>query len=125
MLSVVRAFYVKHYKQLKSVRHRNCEQLLRTMFAKISYFPCYFYAEKTMGACGSTQGIRIPKEREFRRAIKLYEIQEVESMTNLFNRNKCFETGTSMTKPLEAPTFSPPHCTVKFSKPNKIQIRPS
>ena len=78
-----------------------------------------------MGVCGSTQGIRIPKEREFRRAIKLYEIQEVESMTNLFNRNKCFETGTSMTKPLEAPTFSPPHCTVKFSKPNKIQIRPS
>ena len=37
----------------------------------------------------------MPKEKRFRRAIKLYEVAEVESMTNVFNRNRCFESGDS------------------------------
>jgi len=37
----------------------------------------------------------MPKEKRFRRAIKLYEVAEVQSMTNLFNRNRCFESGDS------------------------------
>lgn len=39
--------------------------------------------------------LRMPKEKRFRRAIKLYEVAEVQSMTNLFNRNRCFESGDS------------------------------
>ena len=39
--------------------------------------------------------IRMPKEKRFRRAIKLYEVAEVQSMTSVFNRNKCFESGDS------------------------------
>ena len=46
-----------------------------------------------MGACGSN--LRFPNEKEYRRAIKLYEVDEVGSLTNLFNRNKCFESGES------------------------------
>lgn len=45
-----------------------------------------------MGACTSTN-LHLPNERKFRRAIKLYEVGEVKSMTNLLNRNKCFESG--------------------------------
>lgn len=43
-----------------------------------------------MGACAS---VRPPHEKRFRRAIKLYEVGEVRSLTNLFNRNRCFESG--------------------------------
>ena len=39
--------------------------------------------------------MRMPKEKRFRRAIKLYEVAEVQSMTNVFNRNRCFESGDS------------------------------
>ena len=37
--------------------------------------------------------MRPPHEKRFRRAIKLYEVGEVRSLTNLFNRNRCFESG--------------------------------
>ena len=47
-----------------------------------------------MGQCTSA-ALRIPNEKRFRRAIKLYEVTEVQSLTNLLNRNKCFETGES------------------------------
>ena len=47
-----------------------------------------------MGGCTSTS-LKIPSEKKFRRAIKLYEVTEVSSLTNLFNRNKCFENGDS------------------------------
>ena len=43
-----------------------------------------------MGGCAS---MRPPHEKRFRRAIKLYEVGEVRSLTNLFNRNRCFESG--------------------------------
>ena len=39
--------------------------------------------------------MRMPKEKRFRRAIKLYEVAEVQSMANVFNRNRCFDTGDS------------------------------
>ena len=45
-----------------------------------------------MGGCTSSR-MKAPKEKKFRRAIKLYEVDEVQSMTNLLNRNKCFESG--------------------------------
>lgn len=48
-----------------------------------------------MGVCGSSLPMRMPKEKRFRRAIKLYEVAEVQSMTNMFNRNRCFESGDS------------------------------
>ena len=48
-----------------------------------------------MGGCSSTKGLRVPREKRFRRAIKLYEVNEVRSMTNLLNRNRCFESGDS------------------------------
>lgn len=47
-----------------------------------------------MGGCTSTS-LKISSEKKFRRAIKLYEVTEVSSLTNLFNRNKCFESGDS------------------------------
>lgn len=47
-----------------------------------------------MGGC-TASSLRIPSEKKFRRAIKLYEVTEVSSLTNLFNRNKCFEGGES------------------------------
>ena len=47
-----------------------------------------------MGGCTSTS-LKIPSEKKFRRAIKLYDVTEVTSLTNLFNRNKCFESGES------------------------------
>ena len=34
-------------------------------------------------------------EKKFRRAIKLYEVREVAELTNVLNRNKCFESGDS------------------------------
>ena len=37
--------------------------------------------------------MKAPGEKKYRRAIKLYEVDEVQSMTNLLNRNKCFESG--------------------------------
>eukprot|EP00918_Siedleckia_nematoides_P004369 GHVU01009705.1.p1 GENE.GHVU01009705.1~~GHVU01009705.1.p1 ORF type:complete len:483 (+),score=40.22 GHVU01009705.1:246-1694(+) len=46
-----------------------------------------------MGGCSS--GIRVPNEKQFRRAIKLYKVSEVRNLTNLLNRNHCFETGES------------------------------
>ncbi len=45
-----------------------------------------------MGGCTSA-ALRTPREKRYRRAIKLYEVGEVKSLTNLFNRNKCFDTG--------------------------------
>ncbi|KAK2156825.1 hypothetical protein LSH36_204g05024 [Paralvinella palmiformis] len=48
-----------------------------------------------MGGCGSTSAIKIPHEKRYRRAIKLYQVTEVKSLTNLLNRNKCFESGES------------------------------
>jgi len=50
-----------------------------------------------MGGCGSSAvpAMRMPNEKRFRRAIKLYEVAEVQSLTNVFNRNKCFESGDS------------------------------
>jgi len=46
-----------------------------------------------MGGCGSSVPVRMPNEKRFRRAIKLYEVGAVRSMTNVFNRNRCFESG--------------------------------
>jgi len=51
-----------------------------------------------MGGCGSSvplPAMRMPNEKRFRRAIKLYEVAEVQSLTNVFNRNRCFESGDS------------------------------
>ena len=47
-----------------------------------------------MGGCTSSL-TKLPSDKKFRRAIKLYEVEEVYSLTNLFNRNKCFENGES------------------------------
>ena len=47
-----------------------------------------------MGGCTSSV-VKLPSDKKFRRAIKLYEVDEVYSLTNLFNRNKCFENGES------------------------------
>lgn len=47
-----------------------------------------------MGGCSSAT-LKVPHEKKFRRAIKLYEVKEVESMTNLLNRNRCFDSGES------------------------------
>ena len=54
---------------------------------------CFIFSE--MGGCGSTSAIKIPHEKRYRRAIKLYQVTEVKSLTNLINRNKCFESGES------------------------------
>lgn len=48
-----------------------------------------------MGSCQSSNVIRVPHEKRFRRAIKLYEIAEVEQLLNILNRNRCFESGDS------------------------------
>ncbi len=47
-----------------------------------------------MGGCASSN-VKVPHEKRFKRAIKLYEVTEVKSLTNLLNRNKCFESGES------------------------------
>ena len=47
-----------------------------------------------MGGCTSTN-IRLPNEKRYRRAIKLYQVSEVRNLTNILNRNRCFETGES------------------------------
>ena len=59
------------------------------------YTVCAVLLQTRMGGCGSSVPMRMPKEKRFRRAIKLYEVAEVQSMTNVFNRNKCFESGDS------------------------------
>ena len=48
-----------------------------------------------MGSCQSSNYLRVPHEKRFRRAIKLYEVAEVESLVNIVNRNRCFESGES------------------------------
>jgi ankyrin repeat protein len=48
-----------------------------------------------MGSCQSSNVLRVPHEKRFRRAIKLYEVAEVESLVNVINRNRCFESGES------------------------------
>lgn len=49
-----------------------------------------------MGGCHSSKKyLKVPNEKRFRRAIKLYEVSEVESLVNIVNRNRCFETGQS------------------------------
>ena len=45
-----------------------------------------------MGGCSSAN-VRMPQEKRYRRAIKLYEVAEVMTLTNPLNRNKCFASG--------------------------------
>ena len=60
----------------------------------MSKFPAIFVSG--MGGCTSApNSLKLPSEKRFRRAIKLYEVSEVSSLANLFNRNRCFETGES------------------------------
>lgn len=44
-----------------------------------------------MGGCASTHFLTA-HEKRYRRAIKLYEVREVKALTNLVNRNRCFES---------------------------------
>ena len=48
-----------------------------------------------MGCTSSVHHFKVPNEKRFRRAIKLYEVSEVASLTNPLNRNRCFESGES------------------------------
>ena len=53
-----------------------------------------------MGGCASSAAtsaasLKLPSEKRFRRAIKLYEVGEVGSLANFFNRNRCFKSGES------------------------------
>jgi len=45
--------------------------------------------QTSMGGCGSSLALRMPNEKRFRRAIKLYEVAEVQSLASVLNRNRC------------------------------------
>ena len=48
-----------------------------------------------MGTCSSSYAFGRGNEDGLRRSIRLYEVREISSKVNVFNRNRCFQTGES------------------------------